>query len=459
MYKTSIFIFTRDLRLYDNTALIEALKLSEQVLPIFILNPTQLKNTNKYKSNNCIQFMCECLEDLNLQLKKHKSKLFLFYGEPEKIIKNLIQQNNYKIDAIFMTKDYTPFARLREQAISELCVKYNKDFVCLEDYMLTGEEKVRNLSGNPYVKFTPFLRSAKKIKIKDPVSNNHKNYISNRIKFDNEFKDDLETLYIKNNDLWVNGGRTNGLKILNKINKIEKYDVTRDYPSMSTTNLSAYLKFNVLSIREVYNKILKEFGSKSKLLIQLYWRDFYMTIIRYYEVLNANMNKHKIKWNGKKNDFELWKKGETGFPIVDAGMRQLNKTGYMHNRVRMIVASFLVKILHIDWKEGERYFATKLVDYDPSNNNGGWQWVAGTGTDSQPYFRYLNPWTQSVKYDKDATYIKTYVEELESVAPKDIHNWYESYVKYDKYDKIGGYPQPIYDNVTERVKKAIKMYK
>lgn len=251
----------------------------------------------------------------------------------------------------------------------------------------------------------------------------------------------------------MRGGRENALAILKNIKNFKEYDNTRDFPTKNTTNLSAYLKFNVLSIREVYWHFKNNLPKDSKLINQLYWRDFYMIVMCNNNVINKNMNGYKIKWTKNKKLFNLWKNGQTGFPIVDAGMRQLNKTGYMHNRVRMIVGSFLVKILHIDWQEGEQYFATKLVDYDPSNNNGGWQWVAGTGTDSQPYFRYLNPWSQTEKFDKECKYIKMYVSELNDVPIKDIHNWR---TKHDEYNI--NYPKPMFDDVTNRVKLAIKMY-
>lgn len=175
----------------------------------------------------------------------------------------------------------------------------------------------------------------------------------------------------------------------------------------------------------------------------------------YPNVLGHNMNNYKIKWINNITLFNKWKNGETGIPIIDAGMRQLNKTGWMHNRVRMIVGSFLVKILHIDWQIGEKYFAQKLIDYDPYNNNGGWQWVTGTGTDSQPYFRYFNPWSQTIKYDKDCIYIKRFIPELKNISIKDIHNWNKSYGKY----KSLSYPKPIINDITTEITKSIKIYK
>ena len=453
IYRASIFIFTRDLRLHDNTSLIEALKKSELVIPIFILNPQQLSESNKYKSDNCVQFMCECLEDLNTQLNKYNSKLFLFYDDPSDTIKKLLKVD--KVDAVFMNQDYTPFARKREDDIKKVCAKQKKSFESFEDYMLTGVNDIMSGSGTPYVKFTPYFNTAKKIKVRKDVKNNYRNYLSKKIKFGNEFSGELSDFFDNNENIWVHGGRQNGLKLLSKINSLKNYSDTRDYPIENTTNLSAYLKFNVLSIREVYQKFKTVLGNNTKLIAQLYWRDFYMNIIYHKKVIGVNMNGHKIKWVGTNLDFNKWKNGQTGFPLVDAGMRQLNKTGYMHNRVRMLVGSFLVKVLHIDWKDGEKYFASKLVDYDPANNNGGWQWVSGTGTDSQPYFRYLNPWNQLEKYDKEAIYVKKWIDELKNVPSKDICKWHETYDNY----KNTKYPKPMYDDITSRIKDAIKMYK
>jgi deoxyribodipyrimidine photo-lyase len=337
-----------------------------------------------------------------------------------------------------------------------MCLKKKVNFSVHEDYVLNGVNEITNSSGNPYVKFTPFLNAAKKKKVSLPKKNTYTNYISSKKSLIGEYKKNIHKFYEKNNNIAAEGGRSNAIKIFKNIESFADYNKARDFPAIETTHLSAYLKFNVVSIRETYHFFKKELPKNTKLITQLYWRDFYMSVIYHHpHVIGNNMNNHKIKWETNKSLFDKWKKGQTGFPLIDAGMRQLNETGWMHNRTRMNVANFLVKILHIDWKLGEKYFAQNLVDYDPANNNGGWQWCASTGTDSQPYFRYFNPWAQSKKFDPDAEYIKKWIPELEDVDPKDIHKWNVSQKNY----KNVKYPKPIVDNIQQKIKEMLDMYK
>lgn len=447
-------MFTRDLRLEDNTSLIEALKKSEEVIPIFIFNPMQVTN-NTYKSDNCVQFMCETLDELDKELHKKGSKLFYFYGEPGKIINSLLK-NDSDIQAVFCNMDYSPFARKRSSSILKVCEKNKVTFTSLEDYMLTSAEAVTKPDGSPYVKFTPYHRAAKKKDIREITKNNFSNYVSNRYKVKHEYTKDIHDFYTKNPNLLVHGGRDNALKILSEIKEFDDYNKTRDYPTQQTTQLSAYLKFNCVSIREVYYTFKKKLKSTNNLFTQLYWRDFYMSIIYWFPHAVGNPMKlnYHIKWENNKTWFEKWKMGKTGIPIVDAGMRQMNETGWMHNRLRMIVANFLIKILHIDWMWGEKYFAQSLVDYDIYNNNGGWQWSSSTGSDSQPYFRIFNPWRQAEKFDKECEYIKKWVPELKDIPNKDILKWDTTYSNY----KEAKYPKPIILDIKKQVKKTMDLY-
>ncbi len=293
--------------------------------------------------------------------------------------------------------------------------------------------------GRPYSVFTHFYNEARKLTVDKPRKNTFNNFANVNL----PGVELLESLRDQIRESVIPGGRSAGLRALEKARMIN-YE-KRNFPGTEgTTRLSPYLKFGVLSPREVYYQVNEEIQR------QLYWRDFY-TLLAYY---NPHVFGHSyrreydcIKWDNNEVHFELWKQGKTGYPIVDAGMRELNTTGFMHNRARMITASFLVKVLHVDWREGERYFATKLVDYDPSVNNGNWQWVASTGADYM--FRVFNPWIQQRKFDPEAVYVKKWVPELRELSPEAIHEIYKH--------KVPGYPSPIID-YAEEVKKARRYY-
>jgi deoxyribodipyrimidine photo-lyase len=234
------------------------------------------------------------------------------------------------------------------------------------------------------------------------------------------------------------------------LESLSDYEVQRDYPAQDfTSHLSAHNKFGTVSIREVYHRIRKLFGASHTLISELYWRDFFTHIVYHFPHVMGGAFHEKyngLKWANREDFFKAWCEGRTGFPIVDAGMRELNTTGHMHNRVRMVVSSFLVKDLHIDWRWGERYFAQQLTDYDPAVNNGNWQWAASTGCDAQPYFRIFNPWKQQQRYDLDCEYIKKWIPALRSLPPKDIHD-----LEKQRERKPGSYPEPI---VNHRIASA-----
>jgi len=453
MYKKSIFIFRRSLRINDNTGLLKALKFSKQVIPIFIFTPEQILK-NRYKSDNAVQFMVESLNELNKELKKIGSRLFYFFGKSHEIVQGLIKSS--KIEAVFVNSDYTPYSRKRDEKISNVCKKCKIDFNAYEEILLNPVGSILTGSKTPFKKYTPYYNKSKKSKVKLPVKNKNKNYLSRNNKIKNEFKGDPGNFYKQNNNTAVKGGRKNALLILKKIKKFKDYDKKRNILIYETTKLSAYIKFGCVSIREVYHVFKKSINSKD-LIKQLYWRDFYYNIAYFFPHVFGHAMKEKydkISWPNKKSLFEKWKKGKTGFPIVDACMRQLNATGFMHNRGRLITSNFLIKILLVDWKKGEQYFSQKLIDYDPSVNNGNWQWSASTGADSQPYFRIFNPWLQSKKFDSACEYIKKWVPELREVNNLDIQKWHERCSKYKEID----YPKPIVDYAQIR-KKSLALYK
>lgn len=450
MIEYTLFIFRRDLRLFDNIGLYHAIQNYEKIIPIFIFTPEQVTNKNKFKSNNAIQFMIESLKNLDNDLKKYNSKLHIFYGDNISVIKKII--NTINIKSIIFNKDYTPYALKRDTDISKLCEQEKIECIMKEDYLLQPIGTFNKSNGEPYTVFTPFKNNGLKFNIDKPI----KYKITNLSKTTKLQTTDYIN-YKENEHTIVKGGRNIALNLLKQIKNQKKYNTTRNTVSIKTTRLSAYIKFGCLSIREVYWKFKKILGLKNDLIGQLFWREFYYYIAYYFpDVLkgkNYNKKYDKIKWTNSKSKFIKWCKGETGYPIVDAGMRELNKTGYMHNRSRLITSNFLNRMLGMDWRKGEMYYATQLLDYDPAVNNGNWQWIASTGVDPKPYFqRLFNPWLQSKKYDPDAEYIKKWIPELKDIPSKEIHEW-------DKYcDNYNIYTKPIVDYKEAR-QNSIKMYK
>lgn len=444
-YKRSIFLFHRDLRLQDNTGLQKALSLSEEVLPVFIFEKKQLNN-NVYKSNNLVQFMFTSLQELEEELYKKKSQLILRHGDTHQELQDLIEMHD--VEAVFFNRDYTPFAIQRDKKIKHLCETLQVECKQFGDALLHEPEEVFKKDGTPYTVYTPFMKTSRTIPVRKPVQNRFSNYAQSiRTKSMSSMKQELGIQ--ENEHIFVHGGREEALKVLKTIDVYKDYKQERDIPALqATTRLSAHNKFGTISIREFYWKVVDTLGGDHTLINELYWRDFYTHIAFHFPKVFGAAYQDKydsLKWKTNKQMLKAWQDGQTGFPIVDAGMRQLNKTGYMHNRVRMIVASFLTKDLHISWMEGEKYFAQKLVDYDPCVNNGSWQWAASTGTDAQPYFRIFNPWLQQKKFDPEALYIKKWIPELEAIEPKSIHQLFEK-----RPEELKDYPEPIVDHREEK---------
>lgn len=437
-YQKTLFLFRRDLRLEDNTGLIFALQQSETVIPAFILTPEQIEH-NPYRSNHCLKFMLESLEDLDGQLKKQKASLYLFQGTSETIVLECILK--LQIDALVVNRDYTPYSKERDQKLEKVCKKHGIVFHSFDDALLHPLEETLKKDGTPYSIFTPYFRNASKQKVLPPASSKNTNYFAGSISFAENHS--LLSKLMPSEKTSLRGGRNAALKILQNLSSFKAYESLRDFPAEEfSTHLSPYLKFTVCSPREVYAAIRQSLNLHHELIRALYWRDFFTTIAFHFpHVFEGSFHSQfdKLKWSNDRKSFERWCSGTTGFPIVDAGMREMNETGFMHNRVRMIVASFLVKDLHINWRLGEKYFAQTLIDYDPAVNNGNWQWAASTGCDAQPYFRIFNPWRQQKKFDPECLYIKQWVPELASLSTKIIHAWYE-----EKHHGAGpDYPAPI----------------
>ena len=450
-FRRSLFIFRRDLRLEDNTGLIFALDSSEFVIPAFIFTPEQIEE-NPFRSDHCLKFMIESLEDLENQLEKKGGQLFLFKGKPEDVVSQCIQ--DLKIDALIVNRDYTSYSQERDKKLEKVCKAGSIPFYSFDDALLNPPEETLKKDGKPYMIFTPYFNNALKQSVPLPKANRGTNYFNGSI----PFKKDHSVFPKQTVDNGLKGGRAEALKILNNLSSFGQYGTLRDFPAEEcSTRLSPYLKFTVCSPREVYAAISDHLSLHHELIRSLYWRDFFTAIAFFFphvfkSAFHPKFDKLKRSFNQK--DYQRWCEGSTGFPIVDAGMREMNETGFMHNRVRMVTASFLIKDLHIDWRLGEKYFAQTLIDYDPAVNNGNWQWVASTGCDAQPYFRIFNPWSQQKKFDPDCAYIKKWVPELGAFTPKAIHTWYEEKVRAGYKD----YPAPMI-NHEQSAQEALRAYR
>jgi deoxyribodipyrimidine photo-lyase len=451
--ENGLFIFRRDLRIIDNNGLNFLSKLCNNIYTIFIFTPEQVGSGNKYKSDNAVQFMIESLKDLASEIRKQGGHLHTFYGKNNKVIADCIKA--WDINVVGFNLDITPYARERDDEIFKMCQRMKVFVSYNNDYYLHPPGTIKSGTGQPYQKFTPYYETASKIKVQTPVGKRHLQLKSKDLHIPNKISlDQSMSKFTKiNTDILVHGGRPEALKMLsNAVRNIKNYNAIHNDLSKKTSELSAAIKFGCISIREVY----KALHGKPGLIRQLYWRDFYANIMyEFPHVLGHSLKPKydKIHWHHNSSWFNAWKKGETGYPIVDAGMRQMNTTGYMHNRARLIVASFLVKTLLIDWREGEEYFAQSLTDYDVANNNGNWQWISGGGADSQPYFRVFNPWRQAEEYDPKCEYIKKWIPELKDVSAKDLLKWDTKYVHY----KDIKYPKPIV-NYEDQREKVLKMY-
>ena len=400
--KINIFWFRRDLRLNDNTALHESLK-KNNVKPIFIFD-TNI--TNKLEKDDArLSFIHSLLFSINKDLNTHDSSVFCYHGKPEVIWQELI--SNYEIDTVFWNRDYEPYSIKRDNTIKQLLKNNNIEIKTFKDQVIFEEFDVLKKDNNPYTVYTPYknkwLSTFEEINNMEDIKINKQINFNNFYKKSNPFPSLKELGFIQSNIK---------VKPFN-FKYLSDYESFRDYPHKDFTSyLSPHLRFGSTSVRECINFALK---TNSVFLSELIWREFFMQILFHFpHVVDTSfkLKYDKIKWRNDLKEFEAWCNGKTGYPLVDAGMRQLNETGYMHNRVRMVTASFLVKHLLIDWKWGERYFAKKLLDFELSSNNGNWQWAAGTGCDSAPYFRIFNPIEQLKKFDSNLVYTRKWINDL-----------------------------------------------
>jgi deoxyribodipyrimidine photo-lyase len=395
----TIFVFRNDLRLQDNIGLFEALKASKKVLPVYLLENLDLF---KLSNNNKQQFIIESLIDLNNDLIKKSSALFILknISELQKIVKNK------KINSVFINRLYHPKYVLQEKKLESFCKREKIEFNIFNDFLLNEPSENKKF----YKVYTPYLRFASKKNIVKSVKNNRKNYVSKN--FIKSSVNISKLLKSENKDIHKHGGYSNAIKILNSLSKFKKYKDIRDFPAIEgTTRLSAYINVGAISIRQVYYKVVQTFSKKHELIRQLYWREFYYQL--YYkmpELFKGVLRKRNIRWTKSKTFFNKWKKGTTGIPLIDAGMKELNHTGFMHNRVRMLVSNNLSLKHGVDWRLGEKYFAKNLTDYDPILNHGNWQYMVQVGANTAPFPRILSSEIQQKKFDKDEKYINKWVK-------------------------------------------------
>jgi len=428
MDKVSIFWFRRDLRLHDNVALFNALKSGEKVLPIFIFDTSILEKLPKNDAR--VSFIIKELKSMNEHLKSFDASIDIYHGKPIEVFESLIKK--YPIANVFTNHDYEPYAIKRDQEIKELLSSKNINFNSFKDQVIFEKNEITKKDGNPYVVYTPY--SKKWIETYELI--NHTHYTS---------EDLLSQLYTKTKakelTLEELGFVETNTPIKNYIFNsriINEYEETRNFPALdNTSKLGPHLRFGTVSVRQMVSRAEEQ--ENKTFLKELIWREFFMQILWHFPHTHKDSFKPKydrIIWRNNEDDFKRWCNGTTGYPMVDAGMRQLNNTGFMHNRVRMLVGSFLCKHLLIDWRWGEAYFAEKLHDYEMSSNVGNWQWVAGTGVDASPYFRIFNPTSQIKKFDKDFSYIKKWVPDFQELT----------------------YPSPMVDHKFAR-ERCLKTYK
>jgi deoxyribodipyrimidine photo-lyase len=410
--KVVIHWFRRDLRLEDNTALYEAGKSGFPVLPIFIFDVNILDKLES-RADARVQFIHSTLQHLQAELKKIGSGIQFFYTQPEKAWQALNEQ--YDIQGVFFNRDYEPYARDRDMEVYQLLKDKSIPIHTSKDHVIFEKNEVVKDDGKPYTVYTPYSRKWKSTLEKFPFVINPPIPDEQWFKFNPDEIPTLESMKFQTADIDFPSDQLNETILA-------KYHETRDIPSVNgTSKISLHLRFGTISIR---NCVKIGMAQNEKWLNELIWRDFYQAIIFHFPHSATSSFKpqyDRIIWRNNEAEFKSWCEGKTGYPIVDAGMRELNKTGHMHNRVRMVVASFLTKHLLIDWRWGERYFAQKLLDFELASNVGGWQWAAGSGCDAAPYFRIFNPYNQTEKFDKEEKYIKRWVPEYQtSLYPKPI---------------------------------------
>ena len=429
MKPITIFWFRRDLRLSDNAGLYQALKSGQSVLPLFIFDRNILDDLTEKKDAR-VQFIHQTLVELKRQLEALGSTLLVRYGKPEVVWPELLR--DFSVSAVYTNRDYEPYAIAREGVVSNTLASFDIPLFTFKDHVVFEKDEVLKSDATPYTVFTPYSNKWKTKLYSRTTNLTTETGIEEQISYylsPYPTEKYFHNLLLTNNLDAVSHGRVGAIPSLDEMgfepsgiefpslivarSVIKNYDKTRNFPGIEgTSRLGIHFRFGTISIRE---KARHALVLNPTFLSELIWRDFYSQILAHFPHVVTHPFRAKyemVEWRNAPDDFARWCAGKTGYPIVDAGMRQLNATGYMHNRVRMIVASFFTKHLLLDWRLGEAYFAQKLLDYDLASNSGGWQWAAGCGTDAAPYFRIFNPTEQVKKFDPDFKYIKRWVREF-----------------------------------------------
>jgi deoxyribodipyrimidine photo-lyase len=405
MNEITVFWFRRDLRLHDNTGLYHALQSGQPVLPVFIFDTDILSKLEKKKDAR-VEFIYNTLASIKTELHALGSDVEIYHNTPYKAFEQIIKK--HRVKAIYTNHDYEPNAIRRDDAISQLAAANNIEFHTFKDQVIFEKDEILNDSGKPYRVYTPYKNKWLSKIASSPIKTlPSETLVEHFIKTSPAAMPPLKDLGFEKTNIPIPP-----IHVARKV--IQDYDKTRDFPFITdgTSLLGIHFRFGTISVRE---KAIKALPLNAVWLSELIWREFFMQILYHFPSVLTESFQPKfnvLEWRNSEEDFNKWCNGQTGYPIVDAGMRELNQTGHMHNRVRMVVASFLTKHLFIDWRWGEAYFAQKLLDYDASANNGNWQWAAGTGADAQPYFRIFNPIAQQQKFDPGFIYIKKWVPEF-----------------------------------------------
>lgn len=426
----NIFWFRRDLRLHDNAGLFHALKGKNPVLCLFIFDRGILDKLQD-RDDARVTFIYQTIEALSKEIEKHGSTLLVKYDEAEKAWDEVLKE--YYIETVYTNHDYEPYARQRDEATGEKLKQHHIAFKTCKDQVIFEKNEIVKDNGEPYTVYTPY-KNKWYGKLNDFYMKPYpiEKYLRGLYKHSGLVIPSLKSMRFEKSD------REFPQKNYQAV--IKDYAKTRDFPAIEkgTTHIGLHLRFGTVSIRELARKANAQ--QDKTWLNELIWREFYMMVLYHFPHTMDHAFRpeyDRIKWENNEAQFKAWCDGQTGYPLVDAGMRELNKTGYMHNRVRMVVASFLSKDLLIDWRWGEHYFAEKLLDYEMASNVGGWQWAAGCGTDAAPYFRIFNPDAQLKKFDPDLKYIK---------------KWVPEYADFSKY------PKPIIDHAFAR-ERCLKVFK